>query len=443
MATAFPFRKNGGWLREPVSPLPSLDSAISADVIVVGAGFAGLNTALELKARGADVVVLERDHAGFGASGRNAGYLAGGQGLEYELFTKRLGHEQSSRIVAYYDEGVAFVERKLAQYGIDCDYLQTGIIRAAVHPSQEVRLRSNMEEGLRLGTLSQFLDERELRERDIPSAFLFGSFAPNGGTLDPGKYVLGLRRAAIDAGIRIFEGSPLLSFEEGTVVRCITPNGTATAPHVVLATNAYTPQLDVLRRKVVPLRVSAIETTPLTSEQMKALGWQGREGIVTPHMVMESHRLTARNTLVLTTKRLDYVYGSATPNVPDDASYGLLAGLLGQRFPQIGRIDIASCWSGYISFALDALPVVTAVGEYGNIHVAAGCSGHGVGTQSLAGEVLADRITGHEHPFSAALEHKTPGTPPEPLQWAMMKSALGAARLLDAMVDRRVRRATR
>ncbi|MBN3787968.1 FAD-dependent oxidoreductase [Burkholderia sp. Ac-20353] len=433
------YRPVGGWIEPPERAQPPLEGDVCADAIVVGAGFAGLSTALELAARGASVVVLEREFAGFGASGRNAGYLAGGQGLEYDLFLKRVGREQAKQIVGFYDEGVAYVERKLAEYAIDCDYRASGIIRAGVHPSQEKRLRESMAIGIELGSPAQFLDGAAMRERGIPPAFLFGAYVPGGGTLDPGKYVTGLRRAALAAGVKLYENTALLEFEEGDTVRVRTARGSASAPVLVLATNAYTPQLGLLGDKVMPLRVSALETEPLSDAQLAALGWTNREGIVTPHLTMESHRLTARNTLLLTTKRLHYVYGSQTPNVPDDDAYRALLKTLHARFPQLGSVPVRACWSGYISFAGDALPVVGAAGAHGNVFHTAGCSGHGVGTQSLVGRLLAERIAGGHSPLLAALTHKTPSVPPEPLRWCAVNAMLGVANLLDERVNRKVR----
>ncbi|MBN3817674.1 FAD-binding oxidoreductase, partial [Paraburkholderia sp. Se-20369] len=425
----------------PDVPQPPLEGDVDADVIVVGAGFAGLSTALELAARGAKVVVIEREFAGFGASGRNAGYLAGGQGLEYELFTKRVGHAQAKQIVGFYDEGIAYVERKLAEHGIDCDYNASGIIRAGVHPSQEKKLRESMQTGIELGSPAHFLDHAAMRARGIPPAFLFGCYVPGGGTLDPGKYVTGLRRAALRAGVKLYENTPLESYEAGPIVKARTARGSASAPFLVLATNAYTPQLGLLGDKVVPLRVSAIETEPLSPAQLASLGWPRREGIVTSHFTMESHRLTARNTLVLTTKRLHYVYGAQTPNVPDHTAYRELVRALHDRFPTLRDVAVRSCWSGYISFAFDALPVVGETGEHRNVLYTAGCSGHGVGTQSLMGQLLAERIRGNEPALLAALRHKTPSTPPEPLRWCAVNTALGAANLLDERVNRKARAA--
>lgn len=434
------YRPIGGWIERPSDPQPGLEGDIRADVVIIGAGFAGLSTALELTARGAQVVVLEKEFGGFGASGRNAGYLAGGQGLDYHMFMKRLSREQVSKIVHYFEDGVRYVERKLAEHGIDCDYLQSGLIRAGIHESQRKSLRDNMKLGIELGAPARYLDEAEMRARGIPPAFLFGYATPGGGTLNPGKYVSGLRRAAIVAGVKLYEGSPVRSFSEGATIICKTDRGSVQAPHLVLASNAYTPQLGLLRDKVLPLRVSAIETEPLTPDQLATLGWSNREGLTTQHLVMESHRLTAHNSLVITTKRLDYAFGSSTPNIAAKPTYRDLAVALYERFPTLRDVSVRRSWSGYISFAYDGLPVVGETGEHRNIHYTAGCSGHGVGTQSFVGELLAERIMGETHPYYAALQHKTPSTLPEPLQWAVMKSLLRGAYFMDERVNRRVRR---
>src|SRR5262249_37545496 len=151
------------------------------------------------------------------------------------------------------------------------------------------------------------------------------------------------------------------------------------------------------------------------------------------------HRLTARNTLVLTTKRISCVYGGRTPNVPDQAAYRDLIVALHDRFPTLKGLAIQSCWSGYISHANDSLPVVGETGVENNILYTAGCSGHGVGSQSLMGQLLAERIRGNEHPLLAALRHKTPPMLPGPLQWLAVKCGLGLMNMLDNQVNRKLR----
>ncbi|PYY81944.1 FAD-dependent oxidoreductase [Pseudomonas sp. TKO26] len=433
------FRSIGGWLERPADLQAELKGHEQADVIVVGAGFAGLSTALELNALGAKVIVLEQEFAGFGASGRNAGYLLGSMAIEFDLFVKRVGLKKAREFVSFYDEAVTYVEGRLTALGIHCDYTPSGVIRAAVHPSQEKRLRANMELGHKLGSVTRFVDPVEMRARGIPPAFLFGS-AQRGGTLNPGKYINGLRRAALSAGVKLYERTPLLSYSEGSAITCKTPHGSATAPVMVLATNAYTPQLGLLRNKVAPIRVSAIETQRLSEEQLASLGWKGREGLITPHYTMESHRLTAHDTMVLTVKQLGYVYGSKTPNVPDNQAYAALVRGLRERFPSLQNLGIQHCWSGYVSAAYDALPVVGSTGVKQNIFYSVGCSGHGLATQSLMGAVLAARIAGNDPSRLAALERQVPSMLPEPFQWCAIKAAFAVAKLLDERIDNKVRK---
>ncbi len=433
------YRALGGWVEKPDDMQPALEGDVSADVVIVGAGFAGLSAALELAKQGAKVVVLEREFAGFGASGRNAGYLAGATGLEYDLFLKDVGAERAKQIIRYYEDAVPFVEGKLKEHGIECDYNPSGIIRAGIHPSQEAKIRKGMQVSAGLGFHTEFLDSAQMRARGIPPAFLFGEYSPTGGTLHPGKYVMGLRRAALRAGVKLCENTPLLSYTDGPVIQVKTPHGTANAPALMFATNAYTPQLGLLADKVVPLRVSAIETEPLSAAQLASLGWARREGIVTVHWIMESHRLTAHNTLLVTTKRLHYPYGSKTPNVPDYDQYRELRVALRDRFPTLKDIGIRACWSGYISFANDALPVVGTTGANQNIYYSAGCSGHGVAAQSMVGHMIAQRIRGSEPALLAAVRHETPKTMPEPFRWCTVNGATAGAAVMDDWLNRKVR----
>nr|WP_260463860.1 FAD-binding oxidoreductase [Burkholderia sp. Bp8963] len=433
------YRALGGWVEKPDDMQPALEGDVSADVVIAGAGFAGLSAALELARQGANVVVIEREFPGFGASGRNAGYLAGAMALEYDLMFKGVSKERATQIVRYYDDAVGFVEGKLKEHDIDCEYVQSGWIRAGVHPAQEKRIRADMRVGAEHGHQSEFLDQAQMRARGIPSAFLFGEYTPIGGTLHPGKYVMGLRRAALRAGVKLYENTPLLSYSEGPVIQVKTPRGSVSAPVLMFATNAYTPQLGVLANKVVPLRISAIETEPLSKEQLASLGWPRREGIVTGHWSMESFRLTARNTIISTVKRIHYPYGSETPNVPAYDQYRELRTGLHERLPTLKDVALRHCWSGYISSAGNALPVVGTTGANQNIYYTAGCSGHGLASQSMVGHMIAQQIHGTEPPLLTALRHDTPSLPPEPFRWCLINGVLAAANTLDDRLNRKVR----
>ena len=188
----------GGWVEPPADLQPSLEGDVKADVIVVGAGFAGLSTALELRALGAQVILLEQEFAGFGASGRNAGYLLGSMGIEYDMFVKRLGVAQATQFVRFYDEAVPYVEGRMKTLGIDCDYNPSGVLRAGIHLSQKTPAAKHG-----IGSKVRGKDPLRGQFRNAGAGNSAGlSFRRRAvwWHVESGKYVGGLRRAAIEAG---------------------------------------------------------------------------------------------------------------------------------------------------------------------------------------------------------------------------------------------------
>src|SRR5262245_3218908 len=178
-----------------------------ADVAIVGGGLTGLSTALALKRAGVDSVVLEREFCGFGASGRNAGHLTPTIGKDLPTLLMLYGEERTTAIVRFADHCVQRAETLIAEHGIDCNYAPTGNVMAVVHPKQEKRLRRAADVAGKVGANVRFLAADEMRARGLPPAFLCGALEGAGGTLEPGKLVLGLRRAALAAGVHIHEGT--------------------------------------------------------------------------------------------------------------------------------------------------------------------------------------------------------------------------------------------
>jgi len=297
-AEAIEFLNVSPWVASPPDLQPGLAVERSVDVAIIGAGFTGLSTALALKRAGVDVVVLERDFAGFGASGRNAGHLTPTIGKDLPTVLMLFGKRRAADLVRFADDAVRCVEDTIRAERIACDYLPTGNIMAAVHPKQEGRMRKAAAVAAEIGARVRFLDGAELRARGVPPAFLSGALEECGGTLDPGKYVMGLRRAVLDAGVPLYEQTPVHEITDGPRPCVRAGTGAIKAERVVLATNAYTPALGRLRYTVCPLYVTLFETAPLTSAQLASLGWSGKEGIYTAHESLESYRLTARGTIV-------------------------------------------------------------------------------------------------------------------------------------------------
>ena len=161
-------------------------------------------------------------------------------------------------------------------------------------------------------------------------SFRCGVLEERGGTLHPGRYVMGLRRAALAAGVRLFENSPLLELCAGAPVTARTPQGSVRSDAAVFATNAYTAGIGWKSRTVVPLRVSLFESEPLSDEQLSELGWPGREGVYTSHEALESYRLTRQRTIVGGSKLVRYAFGSGLAAGYDPGAFRVIEAEIGR-----------------------------------------------------------------------------------------------------------------
>jgi glycine/D-amino acid oxidase-like deaminating enzyme len=440
MTTDAPFCEISPWYEDPSDPRPALDADATADVVIVGGGYTGLSAALTLRGAGADVAVLERATAGSGASGRNAGHLTPTIGKDLPTTLRLFGRDRASALVRFADSAVEYSEDVIARNRIDCDYHASGNIVAGVHPKHHRSLEKAAGTARSLGAAVRFLTSAELRDRGLPPAFLCGVLEERGGTLHPGRYVAGLRAAALRAGVRLFENTPVLALEDGEKVRARTERGTVTASHAVIATNAYTEGLGRRSRHVVPLRVSLFETEPLSESQLADLGWQGREGVYTAHEALENYRLTAHGTLSGGSKVVRYRYGSRLPPGRDPGAFATIERTFRERFPLLEGVPVASFWGGWIGFTLDLLPQLGVEGSHENVHFGIGFNGHGIAQATLVGAMLGERILGKEHPLAPALRRRLRRWPPEPIRWLGSQLITRTLALVDARTDGQIRR---
>lgn len=426
------------WVKAPEPPAPPLAGEARADVVVVGGGYAGLNTALNLRERGVDVVLLEQQFCGFGASGRNAGHLTPTIGKDAPTLTLLFGREKAGALMRFADRAVKYAEATIARHAIACDYLPSANIIAGVHPRQEKALRKAVSAGAALGAQLTWLDGAEMRRRGLPPAFTFGVLEGCGGHLHPGKYVLGLRAAALRAGVRVHEQSPVTAIEEGAKVRARTASGSVSADHLVIATNAFTPvTLGRLRNRVVPVRVSLFRTPPLTPAQRARVGWPNREGVYTAHEILESYRIDGEGRIVGGSKVVNYVYGGGLAPADQPEAFAALDRAFRDRFPMLDDVPVEAYWGGWIGMTLDFLPLC---GTSGNVHHGVAFNGHGIAQASYMGRLLADRVLGVAGEDAELLARRGIPIPPEPLRWLLVKALIGLFAGMDARVDRALAR---
>ena len=436
MNQTFPYNDVSGWLELPEDLQPSLAQDIETEVVIIGGGFTGLSTAINLIERGIDVVVLESNFAGSGASGRNAGHLAPTIGKDIPSLLMFYGEEKSKKLLNYAEAAVDYTEELIAKRNINCEYRPNGNVVVGLLPKHEKRLYSAAEKAKSIGADVKFLDTKEMRERNIPSAFTCGIFEPTGGTLNPGKYVSELRRIALQAGVRIFERSPLIKLDDSNPVKAYTENGSVTANKAVLATNAYTKTTGWNKRAVAPIRVNLFETAPLSEAQLAAIGWDNREGLYTAHETLESFRLTDRNTIVGGTKKVSYQYNTNFSKGYDEKTFSTIHEAFKARFPACADLPINQWWGGWIAMTPEFLPRIGVTGSAKNIHYGYGYNGHGVPQATMMGNMLADAIERKENQWIETLSRRHFNMPPEPLVWV---GANGLMRLLDVL-DRRTDR---
>ncbi|MDQ4114620.1 MAG: FAD-binding oxidoreductase [Actinomycetota bacterium] len=382
-----------GWVDPPADLEPGLSGGATCSVAVIGGGVNGMSTALRLVERGQDVVLLEAEFCGHGASSRNAGQLAGAPGGDLQLLNL-LSRKKMPGMMRLAERAAHHVEDFIAKHDIDCDYEATGNAFAAVSLGQMGRVRRVAKIVARAGGQVEVGTSEEL---GIPRGFVGGMREVVGGRMNPGRFSLGMRRVLLDSSARVFEQTKVTDVRrDGGQVVLTTPHGRVRADRVVLATNAYAGEWDITPRHLsVPIYVIEVETEPIAPDRLAALGWTSRMGLVTQHAIMENYRLTPRNTIVFGVRRLERGTSHPLPEkVPDPRLVEELAGAFATRFPSLSDVAIDRAWGGWIAITSSWLPVAGQVGD--DIYYSIACNGHGLAQAPYIGTLIADAIVDEE-----------------------------------------------
>lgn len=409
--------------QDPGQSCPPLAGATTADVCIVGGGYTGLWTAIEIKQQApeTDVVLLEAQGCGFGASGRNAGWMTSWFD-ELDGVVERWGEESGLWLA---DETSATIERIGAfveEHGIDCHYRQSGSLWVASAPPQIEVIREAADAARRLGRghLIEDVDAAEIERRTASPRHLEGIFITDGATVQPALLARGLRRVALELGVRIHEGSAMVKLERTSPAKVITPAGVVEAGQVVIASNAWAAQLRELRRSIFVVGSQMLMTEPVAG--IEELPWSNGELFGDARMFVHAVHVTPEGRILF--GRGGGAAGAFNRVTPkhfyDPAGAAAVERDFRAWFPQYADVRITHAWGGAVDRAPGHLPFVGALGDHENVHYGLGYSGNGVGPSGMVGRILGRRALGIEDEYTrSAIVSGPPGyLPPEPLRFA-------------------------
>lgn len=400
---------------------PALQGDTAADVAIIGAGYTGLWAAYYLKKSqpSLNVIVIEKEFAGFGASGRNGGWLMGTFAWNHEKYAAATSRRAVLDMVAAMETTVDEVIRVCEAEGIDADIIRTDELSIATHPAHLARLKSAIAahrhwgEGHRVTELTA----AETTSRvNVPGA-LAGLAMSGMARVQPAKLVRGLADAVERLGVRICEGTAVTEYTAGAVQ---TSHGTVKAPIILRCTEGFTASIPGHERDWLPLNSAQIVTAPLPPEVWAKIGWQGHELV---HDFFNSYcycQRTREGRITVGTRGVPYIFGSKMDKngAPDPETIRRLTEILRRHFPAAAAYPIDHAWCGVIGVPRDWCATV-GLDQATGLGWAGGYVGVGVSTANLAGRTLADLTLGRDTALTTLpwVNRKVRGWEPEPLRW--------------------------
>ena len=382
---------------------PPLHGNVKADVCVIGGGYTGLSAALHLRERGFDVVLLDAERIGWGASGRNGGQVGTGQRRPQSELEQRLGAGHARLLWDLGLEAVDLVRGLIERHSIDCD-LAPGILHLGWKARDATDYRQEIEH---LATVYGY-DRMRFVPREEAHG-LCGSEVFSAGLLDEGSlhlhplnYALGLAAAAERAGVRLHEGSRVLSYAGNDRVRVKTAQGEVDAAHVVLACNGYLGHLEPrIAGRIMPINNFILATEPLDDATVASINPR--------NLGMQDSRFVINYWRLSRDRRLLFGGGeNYSHRFPADIRAFVRRHML-EIYPQLARTRIDFGWGGTLAITMRRMPAFGRLPH--NIFYALGYSGHGIPTATLAGKLLAEAVAGTAERFDVMAKIPTPVFP--------------------------------
>lgn len=431
----------------PIEPRPGLPGDIDADVAIVGAGYTGLWTAYYLMKAQPDlrVVVLEKEVAGFGASGRNGGWCSALFAAPLGKIARRYGREGALGLQKEMITSVDEVGRAIAHERIDAHFHKGGTLTLVTSPTQLGRVRAEIDHQREWGfgpDDHRWMDPSELEARIRVQGALGAGFTPHCARIHPARLVRGLADVVERLGAKIYERSPVVDVRP-RIIRTV--RGAVRADVIVRATEGYTSDLPGMRRKLLPLYSLMVATEPLPAEVWATIGWEGRETLHDGRHLLIYAQRTADDRIAIGGRGAPYHFGSQIDPAFDRNAqvFASLRMQIAELFPAAAAANITHEWGGCLGVPRDWFSSVGFDRATGQAW-AGGYVGDGVSTSNLAGRTLRDLILGQDTDLTRLpwVNHRSRSWEPEPFRWLGVNAGLKVMAHADR-VEERTGRSTR
>lgn len=442
------YRRVSYWLETAgdLTPRPPLDGSADADVAILGAGLTGLWTAYYLHR--ADpalrIALVEREIAGFGASGRNGAWCAPGLNISMSRLARLHGEDAARRTQQATYDAVDEVGRATAAEGIEAGFHRGGEIIVSRGPQGEPALEESLEEYRRFGFGDRYrlVGGEELRRRIWIAGATRALVSDDAAVVHPGRLTRGLASLLEREGVAIWEGTPVTAIRARDATgraALVTPRGEVRAPVVVLAGEAYLSEIAALHRQLVPLWSLIVLTEPVGEAAWAEIGWSGREVVASTRLSIDYLSRTEDGRILFGGRGAPYRMGSPIRPAYDrhGPTHERLRRFVREWFPSLRDVRFTHAWGGPLGMPRDWHPTMSFDPASG-IATSRGYIGHGVSTANLGGRVLTDLILGRATPLTdlPLVNHRSRDWEREPLRWLGVRYAQWALGRLDERIAR-------
>jgi glycine/D-amino acid oxidase-like deaminating enzyme len=419
---------------------PPLQGEHRCDIAVIGGGFTGLATAYEIKRSepALRVALVEACTVGYGASGRNGSFGMTVVGLGFKVTAQLRGKAFLKDAHTYMERAVDAMDELILREQLDCRRLRPGFLRVATTPAYVRKLKDEIElmDGLGFGGI-RWLEQDEVQQRVRSERYLGGMFEERLLLVDPMRLVLEEKRLAQNAGVEVYENTPVLEVSQKSLYLLRTPSGLLQAEKLVYAVNGYSHLLPPLGRKQFPAFTYMIATEPLTAGQLEQIGWEGFEGLEDARNLIHYYRLTTDHRIVMGGGPVGIKYRGLLDNDTNPKAWQHLERHIHFLFPHLKGIRITHRWGGPFSVTLNLTPALGYLRDKSAVY-SLGCIGHGVSMSHLNAQTLRDLVLERktdlvDGPFT---NRRVISWPPEPLSTAAARTLRSYLALEDRFYER-------